>query len=305
MKIEFTDQEKHRIVDLAEQHYNDSGFNKSEFARSMGLISTDITNLFGRKWVGNSSLIGQTKWITIARHVGYSRIDGRDWKTAETEVYTYIFKQLSLLQEESLTGILVDDAGIGKTYACKEYCKKNRTAFYIDCSVNYRKTQFIKALGRAVGVGDTGRLDDVLQNALFALKNMEKPALVLDEAGDCKNDTYLVIKTLINDLDGDCAVYMVGSDGLKAKIERGIANKQLGYTEVFSRFGKGFRKALPVLMQDKEEVLAKMATQIAEVNGLTKEQAKEVVNGLKVIKGYGDMRIAKRKILGVKKLAKI
>ena len=300
MKIAFNEQDKLSIAKLVEERFTNSGFNRTAFSKSLGLRSEDMSNLFGRKWLDNASLLGINKWIRLARFVEYTTVNGAEWVTARTDVYEYIMIQLQACQRESMTGILVDDAGIGKTWACKSYAKHHKAVFYIDGSVYATKRPFIRAVGRAVGVGDTGKLDDILEDAIYALESMETPIVIIDEAGDLDNKTLLVLKRIFNALDGVCGFYLVGADGLKHKIERGIANKQLGYVEIFSRYGKDFKHVLPKLIQDKQEVLAAMATQIAAANGLTKEEVKEVVMGMSRIEGFGDLRTAKRKILGMK-----
>lgn len=300
MKIEFNDVDKAKITDLVYDQFVNSGFNQSEYARTLGFKAEDISNLFKKNWLKNASLIGINKWVRFARVVGFSRHSDMEWATAETEVYTYINKQLGACQRESLTAILVDEAGIGKTWACKAYQKCNKAVFYIDGSVNGTKSSFIRALGRAVGVGDHGKVDDVLNDAIYALESMDRPLIILDEAGDLDNKTLLVLKRIYNALDTACGFYMVGADGLKHRLEGGIKNKKLGYVELFSRYDKEFKKVLPVLANDRHQILKEMASAIALANGIEVDTITNIVNSLSKAQGFGDMRGVKRKIMGIK-----
>ena len=300
MKIEFNDTDKEKISDLVYDQFVNSGFNQSEYARTLGFKAEDISNLFKKNWLKNGSLIGINKWIRFARIVGFSTHSDTEWITAETEVYTYINNQLNACQRESLTAILVDEAGIGKTWACKAYQRRNKAVFYIDGSVNGTKNSFVRALGRAVGVGDHGKVEDVLNDTIYALESMDKPLIILDEAGDLDNKTLLVLKRIYNALDTVCGFYMVGADGLRHRLERGIRNRKMGYVELFSRYGKEFKKVLPVLANDRHQVLKEMAANIALANGIEADALASIVSGLSKAQGFGDIRGVKRKIMGVK-----
>ena len=70
----------------------------------------------------------------------------------------------------------------------------------------------------------------------MCLLYLEQPLVVLDEAGDLDYNAFLELKELWNATQGECAWYMMGADGLRAKIESGIAHKKVGYAEIFDRF---------------------------------------------------------------------
>lgn len=300
MRIEFDNTDKTKITDLVYDQFVNSGFNQSEYAQTLGFKAEDMSNLFKKNWLKNSSLIGINKWVRFARIVGFNKHSDMEWVTTETEVYTYIKNQLGACQRESLTAILVDEAGIGKTWACKAYQRNNKAVFYIDGSVSGTKNSFVRALGRAVGVGDHGKVEDVLNDAIYALESMDRPLVILDEAGDLDTKTLLVLKRIYNALDTVCGFYMVGADGLKHSLERGIRHKKLGYVELFSRYGKELKKILPVLANDRHQVLKEMASDIALANGIEKNAVEHIVISLSKAQGFGDMRGVKRKIMGIK-----
>ncbi|KAA6312859.1 hypothetical protein EZS27_036275, partial [termite gut metagenome] len=95
------------------------------------------------------------------------------------------------------------------------------------------------------GVGCTGRYADVYEDLSYYLKTLPTPMIILDEAGDLDYAAFLEIKALWNATEMCCGFYMMGADGLKEKIRRSIAGKKVGYTELFSRFGKRYGKAVP------------------------------------------------------------
>ncbi len=59
---------------------------------------------------------------------------------------------------------------------------------------------------------------------------------------------------------------MTGADGLKAKMERAIDNKKVGYAEIFSRFGKKYGSVVPLNAGEREKFLATTAAMIIKAN---------------------------------------
>lgn len=293
--VQYTPTEKEKISEMLMQGFNDSGFDSlSKFAKSVDLISADMTNIKDRKFVGNPSLVGDNKWIKLARIVRFDRRKTTEWKTANTDVFQYVWKQLETCQNESITAILCDDAGIGKTYTAEIFAKKNKYAFHIDCCASPGKASFVRAIAQAVGVGRYGKLNELIDDSVYALSQMENPILILDEAGDLEHNAIMILKRLYNALKGVCGFYLIGADGMKKKINNGIINEKLGFIEIFSRFGKSYKSVLPKLPVHKQKVIIEMAEQIAEANGLNSKEIEDLKDIMVEDKTLHDMRKAER-----------
>ena len=63
-----------------------------------------------------------------------------------------------------------------------------------------------------------------------------------------------------------CAWYMMGADGLKAKINRAIECQKVGYTEMLSRYGDRYCKIVPEGADDRRAFLNEQARIVAKVN---------------------------------------
>lgn len=306
--VQFTDIDKQAIAEAVRQRYNTMGIGSQDrLAKVLGLKAPDITNLFKGNWQNNSQLIGAEKWLIFARWVNYQKNPEMQWHTAETEVLQLITHQIGMCQAQSMSAMLVDDAGIGKTHAARYYASNNQNAFYVDCSVSSRKTEFIRALAKAVGIGNTGRLADVLENTLYALSQMDKPVLILDESGDLEQSALLIVKRIYNALEDHCGIYMIGSDGLRTKINSGLYHKRLGFAELYSRFGKRFTACLPVVPQERVEMLREMAAAIALANGIElADHIKAITKSVTMTDGgMADMRRVKREIQKIKQHQKL
>jgi hypothetical protein len=59
---------------------------------------------------------------------------------------------------------------------------------------------------------------------------------------------------------------MMGADGLKAKINRSVECKKVGYAEMFSRYGDRYSKVTPDDGKERQLFLMKQASIVAKAN---------------------------------------
>ncbi len=206
------------------------------------------------------NVVSDALWITIARKLDVQLNDSPRWVTAQTPMYTYVYSHLEYCQQWSVSGMLCDMPDTGKTYAARCYVKQNKNAVYIDCAQVKSRQRLIRLLAKEFGLVCTGRYSDVYEDLVFYLRSASNPFVVLDEAGDLDYSAFLELKALWNATEKVCGWYMMGADGLKAKIEANIGRKKVGYAEIFSRFGNRYNKVTP----DGKEALTDFArTQVA------------------------------------------
>lgn len=235
----------------------------AKFAISLGINNAQYSRIKNGEL---ERILSDANWISIARRLEVNISDAPEWKTAETPVFKFITKQLEVCQQNRLSSLLCDLSDIGKSYAAKHYVKTHKNAVYIDCSQVKTKQKFIRGIAKSFGVGSTGKYADVYEDLVFYLKTIPTPLIILDEAGDLQYEAFLEIKALWNATDMACAYYMMGADGLKAKIMRAINNKTVGFTEIFSRFGKKYGFVMPEASEAREKMLQLTAIMIIKAN---------------------------------------
>jgi hypothetical protein len=113
----------------------------------------------------------------------------------------------------------------------------------------------------------TGRYQDVYKDLVFYLRSIQNPLIILDEAGDLEYPAFLELKALWNATDRSCGWYMMGADGLKAKIERNLEHLKVGYAEILSRMGNRFQKITPS-GTDKTDFIRQQVHLIGVANGI-------------------------------------
>ena len=235
----------------------------AKFAVSLGINSAQYSRIKNGE---TERVLSDQNWISLARHLGVNLNDAPEWKTAATPVFQFITAQLEMCQKNSMSAMLCDLSDIGKTYTAQHYAKTHRNAVYVDCSQVKSKTRLVRTIAKSFGVGSTGRLTDVYEDLVYYLKTLPDPLVILDEAGDLYYEAFLEIKAMWNATDGVCGWYMMGADGLKAKIQRAIENKKVGYTELFSRFGKRYGTVIPIEASERLQVTQATAMMIIKAN---------------------------------------
>ena len=201
----------------------------AKHAASLG-ISTSVYSAI--KNGQTDKALSEANWITIARRLGVNLRGGIEWKPARTATFEYITKQLEFSQQSGLSAILCDIPNIGKTFTARYYVQCHRNAIYVDCSQVKTKLKLVRKIATEFGVGSNGRYSDVYENAT----------------------------------ERCCAWYMMGADGLKAKINRSIECKKVGYTEMLSRYGDRYSKVTPDDCKEREKFLKDQASVVAKVN---------------------------------------
>lgn len=210
-------------------------------------------------------LLKDAQWLTIGRVLDVS-INKRKWNVARTDVFSLIEEEIVFCKEHSKAKILADECGIGKTFTAKYLSRTLKNCFYIDASQAKSKRAFIKLLARTLGVDDSGRYAEILANVKYYLHVLPQPIIIIDEAGDLDYPAFLEIKELWNATENVCGWYMMGADGLQAKIERGISNRKVGYREIFSRFGEKFVPIVPAERTEKLSFYKKLIIDVLSVN---------------------------------------
>ena len=59
---------------------------------------------------------------------------------------------------------------------------------------------------------------------------------------------------------------MMGANGLRNKIQKGINNKKVGFAEIYSRFSDEYIKLTPAGIEDRKAFRQELLTQVAKAN---------------------------------------
>jgi len=259
----------------------------AKHALTLGINSVQLGCIKKGKF---ENLLSDADWIRLARLLDIQFNDTPKWITAKTLTYSFIYQQLNTCQMSSLSAILCDLPGIGKTYTAKHYTKENANAIYLDCSQYKTKQRLIRAIAKEYGVNYTGRYNEVYNDLIYYLLSISAPLIILDEVGDLDYAAFLELKALWNVTDKCCAWYMMGADGLREKIERNKHLNKVGYAEIFDRYGNKYQQVVPHGKEAREEFLLKQVSQVAKANGINDIQKLYAKSGYSLRRVYVEVQ---------------
>lgn len=272
--MEITRDIKQRIVE-AIQANRENYPSDNKHAAALG-ISASVYNAIKR---GNyDRQVSDANWTGMARRLGVELRKEMEWRAAETPTYLFITEQLTLCQESGVSALLCDMANIGKTFTARQYVKTHRNAIYVDCSQTKTKVRLIRKIAAEFGVNPQGTYADVYDDLSYYLKTLDRPLIILDEAGDLQYEAFLELKALWNATERCCAWYMMGADGLKAKIQRSIECKKVGYVEMLSRYGDRYSRVTPDDGKERETFLKAQAAMVTRLNAPEGTDIARIVN---------------------------
>ena len=266
------------LAALREQRQNFGG-SAAQFAVSLDINPAQLSRLMKGDTEG---VVSAQKWEHLAHVLGVER--DNTWRAARTQVYEYVTQQLEECQRSSMCAILVDRAGVGKTFAATIYKRSHRNVVYVDCSQAKTRRKLLRTIARQLGI-DTAKTYDMLYDAVvYALNTaFERPLVILDEMGDLKRESILEVKALWNATQYRCAWYAMGADGLKKRIDTAISNEVVGFVELFSRFGGQYNHATPEDDASAMQYLSKDCAAIVKLNADTSVNAAQLIRPCKAI----------------------
>lgn len=218
---------------------------------------------------GKYDNISDEMWRNIASQV--ARVKETGWQIVETPAYQEIQYALDDAQRWRNVTWVVGEAGCGKTTTAHLYTDKNRDVFYILCSEDMKKGDFVREIAQKAGIRTEGHnirevwnliLDDIIQ--------MERPLLIFDEADKLTEPVFHYFISMYNKLEDKCGIVFMSTDYIKRRIERGLRYQKPGYKEFYSRIGRKYFEL--------EETTANDVYSICVANGVQdKKKIEEII----------------------------
>jgi DNA transposition AAA+ family ATPase len=275
--MEITDLFKDKVVAELLALRENFGGKDEQFARSIDINPSVFNRL---KKGEREKLLTNTTWIRLGRELGINT-NTREWNVVETDVFLQIREEIMFCKQHSKSRIFVDNCGIGKTFTAKYLSKTLKNCFYIDCTQSKKKSEFIKALARAVGVETKGNIIDIKENTKYYLLYLASlggnPIIVVDEAGALDKDALGMVQEYWNATEGLVGWYMMGANALRNKISTGVSKDRDYFAELFSRFSENFSSIVPVEKSEKYAFYDKLIRDVLSANINDKSMLNELV----------------------------
>lgn len=219
---------------------------------------------------GKYENISDDMFRKIASQVGCGKVE-TGWQIVETSAYQEISYVLDDAQRWRNVTWVVGEAGCGKTTTARLYTEEHKEVFYILCSEDMKKGDFVREIAQKVGIKTDGHnireiwgliLDDVIQ--------MDAPLLIFDEADKLTEPVFHYFISMYNKLEDKSGIVFLSTDYIKKRISLGLRHQKPGYKEFFSRMGRKYFEL--------EETTAGDVYSICVANGVQdKKKIEEVI----------------------------
>lgn len=291
--MEMTNNEKQLIADKLRAYVAKYASQNKAVASMKGTSAGTVSNILNGKWEN----ISEDMWRKVSDQVKSVGDKDGGWQIVETQAFHDITLALRDAQDYKNVTWVVGEAGSGKTTTARIFGEENKEVFYILCSEDLHKGDFVREIATKMGIRTDGyTVRELWMTIQDELIQMDTPLLVFDEADKLIESVFQYFISLYNKIEDKCGVVFLSTDYIKTRISRGLRCKKRGYKEFYSRIGRKYFELEDTTPQD---VFA-----ICSANGLTDRKDIEEV----ITEADGcefDLRRVKKSIHRVKRIKKM
>lgn len=288
-----TNNEKQLIADKLRAYVAKYASQNKAVASMKGTSAGTVSNILNGKW----ETISEDMWRKVSDQVKSVGDKDGGWQIVETQAFHDITLALRDAQDYKNVTWVVGEAGSGKTTTARIFGEENKEVFYILCSEDLHKGDFVREIATKMGIRTDGyTVRELWMTIQDELIQMDAPLLVFDEADKLIESVFQYFISLYNKIEDKCGVVFLSTDYIKTRISRGLRCKKRGYKEFYSRIGRKYFELEDTTPQD---VFA-----ICSANGLTDRKDIEEV----ITEADGcefDLRRVKKSIHRVKRIKKM
>ena len=288
-----TNNEKQLIADKLRAYVAKYASQNKAVASMKGTSAGTVSNILNGKWEN----ISEDMWRKVSDQVKSVGDKDGGWQIVETQAFHDITLTLRDAQDYKNVTWVVGEAGSGKTTTARIFGEENKEVFYILCSEDLHKGDFVREIATKMGIRTDGyTVRELWMTIQDELIQMDAPLLVFDEADKLIESVFQYFISLYNKIEDKCGVVFLSTDYIKTRISRGLRCKKRGYKEFYSRIGRKYFELEDTTPQD---VFA-----ICSANGLTDRKDIEEV----ITEADGcefDLRRVKKSIHRVKRIKKM
>lgn len=257
-----------------------------------GVSAATVSQICNSKYTS----ISDDMFSRIAAQIGYSL---ERWTLIESDTFNRITFAMTDAQNNKLTTWVVGDAGCGKTTAAIEYRRTHRNVYYILCSEDMKKSDFVREIAKQVGAPVDGtNLRDILEYAISMIAFLNNPLIIFDEGDKLTDSVFSYFISIYNRLENKAGIIFLSTDYIQRRVKNGLRFNKKGYKEIHSRIGRKFYDVNVATEQDVYAICqANGLTSLADIKGVQQEALKgeyDLRRVRRVVHAYKRMQEAKR-----------
>ena len=250
--MEMTNNEKQLIADKLRAYVAKYASQNKAVASMKGTSAGTVSNILNGKWEN----ISEDMWRKVSDQVKSVGDTDGGWQIVETQAFHDITLALRDAQDYKNVTWVVGEAGSGKTTTARIFGEENKEVFYILCSEDLHKGDFVREIATKMGIRTDGyTVRELWMTIQDELIQMDAPLLVFDEADKLIESVFQYFISLYNKIEDKCGVVFLSTDYIKTRISRGLRCKKRGYKEFYSRIGRKYFELEDTTPQDVFAIL--------------------------------------------------
>ncbi len=229
------DKQKESIREALRQYVAKYPSQNKAAASLDGTSAGTVSTILQGKWEN----VSDEMWKKIASQVGTAAPGS--WQTVETTAAKEMSYAMTDAQEWKNVTWVVGEAGCGKTTAARLYEKEHAGVYYVLCSEDMRRSDFIREVAKKIGLKTDGlTLREMLDAIIGQLIQTEHALLLFDEADKLTERVFHYFIDLYNRLEDKCGMVFFSTSYIKRRMSMGLRYDKKGYNEIHSRIGRKF-----------------------------------------------------------------
>lgn len=263
--MELTIQEKNAIRDALAAYVGRYPSQNKAAESLKGTSPGTVSSILNGKYKN----ISDDMFRSIADQVGVS--GNSEWQVVATRAYTLIDFAMDDAQRWKNVTWVTGEAGCGKTTTARIYASAHREVYYILCSEDMKRGDFVRTIAQKVGIRTDGyKIREIWDMILDDIIQLDAPLLIFDEADKLTEPVFHYFISLYNKLEEKCGVIFLSTDYIKRRIANGLRYCKPGYKEFYSRMGRKFYELVSTNAND--------VAGICKANGITdKKEISEII----------------------------
>lgn len=243
-------------------------------ARSLGISESALSQWTSDTYKGDSDTIDGKVRAYLMQMGERLKMPKQELKFVETSIVTKTFEVARSCHLYGEMGVEYGDSGLGKTWAVREYARRNPDVILIEIDDRCAyKTSLVRTLHKRLGGDGTGKVSELLDYIIGRLNGSNR-MLIIDEAERLYHDTLEMIRRL-HDFTG-IGVLLVGMPALVENLK----GKRRDYAQLYSRV------TLPCRLEQLslEDTSAAVQTILPSANGLAKVFHENCNNSMRILR---------------------
>jgi len=241
------------------EHLDKTGRKNAFVARAIGLSGPVVSSWIHGNYQGDNERVSQLILTYLEREREKAASPKLVLTFTHTSASRKMFEVASICRAEGEIGVVVSDAGIGKTQAVKRYAKEHPETILIEVDPGVTAKSLVGQIAKALGMEPKGMINGLLDR-LFERLNESGRLLIIDEAESLPYRALEIVRRL-HDRTG-IGVLLTGLPRLFENL-RGRAGE---FAQLYSRVGVHVKLEC-VTEKDTEAVLKNT---LPGINGLSK-----------------------------------